>query len=409
MKKKIVATLLLSVVALSNLGNVALVKADDTDSKIAAQDSKISSISAQQADAQAKVDELQAKVDSVLSEKSSLEAENAALEAESKKLSEEIEKLAADIVSRSSTLEEQARSAQTNASATSYINTILDSKSIVDAVTRVNAMREIVEANNHMLEQQKSDKEAIAEKQVANQEAINTVEANWKKLDDAEQELNTQQAALKAAQLNLAAEKATAEDEKNRLLEEKAVAEAAAKAAAEAQAAYQAQQAALAQQQASAASAAQVAQTQAATPVAATQQVASVVAPVAQAAPATPAPAPTPAPTVSYNSAGNTYPVGQCTWGVKSAASWVGNYWGNANQWLYSASAAGFRTGSTPQVGAVAVWTAGYYGHVAVVTHVNGSQIQVVESNYAGNQYLSNFRGWFNPAADGVSGYIYPN
>ncbi|TCD45896.1 CHAP domain-containing protein [Streptococcus sp. X16XC17] len=405
MKKKIVAILLLSVVALSNLGNVALVKAEDTDSKIAAQDSKINSITAQQADAQAKVNEIQAKVDSVFSEKSSLEAENAILEAESKKLSQEIEKLAADIVSRSSALEEQARSAQTDASATSYINTILDSKSIVDAFTRVNAMREIVEANNHMLEQQKEDKEAIAKKQVANQEAINTVEANWKKLDDAQQELNTQQAALKAAQLNLAAEKATAEDEKNRLLEEKAVAEAAARAAAEAQAAYQAQQAAVAQQQAAA-----VAAVSEQTPVVApapAAQVASVATP-------TPAPAQTPTPTpappaVSYNSAGNTYPVGQCTWGAKVRAPWVGNYWGNANQWLYSASAAGFRTGSTPQVGAVVVWTAGYYGHVAVVTAVNGSQIQVEESNYAGHQHVGNFRGWFSPAADGVSGYIYPN
>ena len=67
-----------------------------------------------------------------------------------------------------------------------------------------------------------------------------------------------------------------------------------------------------------------------------------------------------------------------------------------------------FRTGSTPQVGAVAVWTNTYYGHVAVVTAVNGSQIQVVESNYAGNMSVANYRGWFNPAADGVAGYIYP-
>ena len=43
------------------------------------------------------------------------------------------------------------------------------------------------------------------------------------------------------------------------------------------------------------------------------------------------------------------------------------------------------------EVGAVAVWTNSYYGHVAVVTAVNGSQIQVVESNYAGNMYVSNY------------------
>ena len=51
----------------------------------------------------------------------------------------------------------------------------------------------------------------------------------------------------------------------------------------------------------------------------------------------------------------NTYPVGQCTWGAKEAAPWVQNYWGNANQWGNSANRAGFRTGTTPQVGTVAM------------------------------------------------------
>ena len=55
--------------------------------------------------------------------------------------------------------------------------------------------------------------------------------------------LTTKQAELKAAELNLAAEKATAEDEKASLLEKKAAAEAEAKAAAEAEAAYKAKQA----------------------------------------------------------------------------------------------------------------------------------------------------------------------
>lgn len=106
----------------------------------------------------------------------------------------------------------------------------------------------------------------------------------------------------------------------------------------------------------------------------------------------------------------NTYPIGQCTWGVKELAPWVRNYWGNANQWGYSARAAGFKTGSTPRVGAVAVWTAGQYGHVAVVTEVSSpTRIRVKEANYAGKQYIGDFRGWFDPLADGVTEYIYPN
>lgn len=106
----------------------------------------------------------------------------------------------------------------------------------------------------------------------------------------------------------------------------------------------------------------------------------------------------------------NTYPAGQCTWGAKELAPWAHNYWGNANQWLNSARNAGFKTGTAPRLGAIAVWTGGAYGHVAVVTEVNSTtRIRVKESNYAGKQVISDYRGWFNPVANGVTGYIYPN
>ena len=396
MKKKIVATLLLSTIALTSFGSVVSVKANDTDSQIAAQDSLINEIAAKQAAAQAEVDAIQAQVDTIRAEQERLTAENERLEAESQKLIAEIEQLSADIISRDGALKEQARSAQTDASASSYINTILDSKSIVDAVSRVNAMREIVSANNRMLEQQKADKEALSKKQEENQEAINTVWNNQQKLAEDQKALEAQEAALQVAQLNLAAEKATAEDTKANLLAQKAAAEAEAKAAAERQAAYEAEQKRI-----------QEAQQQPVTPVTPAASTPATPSTPAASTPSTPSTPVTTTP-ITYSSSGNTYPIGQCTWGAKQAAPWVGNYWGNAAQWLGSARAAGFRTGSTPQVGAVAVWTNSYYGHVAVVTAVNGSQIQVVESNYAGNMSVANYRGWFNPAADGVAGYIYP-
>ena len=133
----------------------------------------------------------------------------------------------------------------------------------------------------------------------------------------------------------------------------------------------------------------------------------------------TPAPAPAPAPAAVAGSAAiapnynqnNTYPVGQCTWGAKALAPWAHNYWGNAGGWIYSAQAAGFRTGSTPMVGAIAVWSGSYYGHVAVVTDVqSATSIKVMESNYGGNQYIADFRGWFNPqvTSEGYVQYIYP-
>ena len=110
---------------------------------------------------------------------------------------------------------------------------------------------------------------------------------------------------------------------------------------------------------------------------------------------------------------GNSYPVGQCTWGVKEMAPWASNWWGNANTWAIYASAQGFRTGTVPVVGAIAVWDGGEYGHVAVVTAVESpTRIQVSECNYdgSGTQPIGNYRGWFNPTASkGTVRYIYPN
>ena len=405
MKKKILSSLMLSTVLLSNGAVLSSVKANTTDEKIAAQDSKISELTTQQKEAQKQVDEIQTKVSAIQSEQEKLQSENEKLQEESKKLEGEIAELSKNIVARNESLENQARSAQTNGTATSYINTIINSDSITEAISRVAAMSEIVSANNKMLQQQKEDKKAISEKQVANNEAINTVIANQQTLADDAQALTTKQAELKVAELNLAAEKATAENEKASLLEKKAAAEAEAKAAAEAEAAYKAKQAS--QQQSLAASAnttfaAQVQATSSSSSSSSSDDESSYT-------PATTTVSQRP----TYSSNASSYPVGQCTWGAKTLAPWAGDYWGNGGQWATSAAAAGFRTGSTPQVGAIACWDDGGYGHVAVVTAVESTtRIQVSECNYdgSGNQPIGNYRGWFNPTASrGTVRYIYPN
>ena len=116
----------------------------------------------------------------------------------------------------------------------------------------------------------------------------------------------TKQAELKAAQASLAAEKATAENEKNSLLEEKAAAEKAAAEAAAREAAYKAEQESKRQAIEASGNTTLQAQVQA----------------VVNSAPAAEAAAPAaPAVTQSvaranrpvYSSSASSYPVGQCT------------------------------------------------------------------------------------------------
>ncbi|HFV1611905.1 TPA: peptidoglycan hydrolase PcsB [Streptococcus pyogenes] len=398
MKKRILSAVLVSGVT---LGSATTVGAEDLSTKIAKQDSIISNLTTEQKAAQNQVSALQAQVSSLQSEQDKLTARNTELEALSKRFEQEIKALTSQIVARNEKLKNQARSAYKNNETSGYINALLNSKSISDVVNRLVAINRAVSANAKLLEQQKADKVSLEEKQAANQTAINTIAANMAMAEENQNTLRTQQANLVAATANLALQLASATEDKANLVAQK---EAAEKAAAEALAQEQAakvkaqEQAA---QQAASVEAAKSAITPApqATPAA---QSSNAIEPAALTAPA----APSAGPQTSYDSS-NTYPVGQCTWGAKSLAPWAGNNWGNGGQWAYSAQAAGYRTGSTPMVGAIAVWNDGGYGHVAVVVEVqSASSIRVMESNYSGRQYIADHRGWFNPT--GVT-FIYPH
>jgi surface antigen len=107
-------------------------------------------------------------------------------------------------------------------------------------------------------------------------------------------------------------------------------------------------------------------------------------APVTQSAPAV-ASATAFHPTLThFEYSGNGYAFGYCTYYVATRRN-VPSDWGNANQWYYNAQASGFSVGSTPIPGAIAWTGAGYYGHVAYVESVSGSEVTISEMNYNGN------------------------
>lgn len=439
MKKKVLSTLLLSTVLLSQgLTTIQTVSAGAlnphevvdvpqatststgvSNSALAEQDQKVEQLTEKQKEASSQLDKVQGQVTALETEKANLQAETDRLESVSKDLEKDITNLSKNIVSRQESLEKQARSAQTSGTVLDYVNAVVNSSSISDAISKVTSMNQIVEASNKMLAQQKSDKEDILAKQEENNQAINTVIANKEKLEDDAQALNSRKAELEVAKLNLEVEKTEAEDKKAELVEQKAEAERQAAKALEEEKAY------LAQKEREKA----VVTTSANTSL--EQEVSAVSTPSApttseEVAPSsepqeevtTPTPTPTVTPTVSttnrprYNTDASSYSIGECTWGAKTLAPWVGDYWGNGAQWATSAAAAGFRTGSTPQVGAIACWNDGAYGHVAVVTAVeSNTRIQVSESNVGGKRYIGNHRGWFNPTttSEGFVTYIYQN
>jgi len=102
------------------------------------------------------------------------------------------------------------------------------------------------------------------------------------------------------------------------------------------------------------------------------------------------------------------YPYGQCTWYVaqKTYVPWSGH----AKAWLVNARSYGFKTGTTPQAGAIislsgSNWLSRTYGHVGYVESVNGNWVTFSEMNHLG-WAIKSVRT-INKNSSSILGYIY--
>ena len=282
-----------------------------------------------------------------------------------------------DIEERSHALEAQARSAQTNGLATSYISAILDSKSLTNAIQKITAMSTVAGANKAMIEQQEQDQKNVQAKLKDNMEKYAEVTRLQQELSSQADELATQEAQLKVAQLNYQATITSEEGKKQELLAQKAEAEQAAQEALQAQKAA-AQESAVVQQEKAKETVSENKPNPVAPPV--IDEGNQTVDPgVDEPTPPTP-PITNPKPPVSPT---NPYPPGQCTayvWEYFGGA--IPTYEGNAADWIRYAN-------SGPAAGTIAVFPpgnqgAGSVGHVAVVISVSGSTMIIKEGNFNG-------------------------
>lgn len=105
------------------------------------------------------------------------------------------------------------------------------------------------------------------------------------------------------------------------------------------------------------------------------------------------------------------YTVGQCTRFVAGVLSWIPAGLGNAKDWYANAQAKGLPTGTTPQVGSVAVWGAGagtsQFGHVALVTGLVPGGFTVQEENFTGGPGVTDTRTVSGNSLSGLKGFIY--
>ncbi|MCT4455184.1 CHAP domain-containing protein [Lactococcus cremoris] len=410
MKKKIISAILMSTVVLSAAAPLSGVYAD-TNSDIAKQDATISSAQSAKAQAQAQVDSLQSKVDSLQQKQTSTKAQIAKIESEAKALNAQIATLNESIKERTKTLEAQARSAQVNSSATNYMDTVVNSKSLTDVIQKVTAIATVSSANKQMLEQQEKEQKELSQKSETVKKNYNQFVSLSQSLDSQAQELTSQQAELKVATLNYQATIATAQDKKQALLDEKAAAEKAAQEAAKKQAAYEAQQkeAAQASQSSSSTSSNNTSSSSSSSTSSSSSSSNN---------DTTPTPPSTGGSGINSSPIGNPYAGGGCTdyvWQYFAAQGiYIRNIMpGNGGQWASNGPAQGVLhvVGAAPGV-IVSSFSAdfvGYanspYGHVAIVKSVNSDGTITIKEGGYGTTWWGHER---TVSASGVT-FLMPN
>jgi len=243
LKKKLVAIALAGTILATSIVTPFTAQADEILTKIQQQETKISELDSKQSTAEENLSAITAEVDAAEKRADTLLANRVKTQDEIVALQEDIAELQVVIAQREEQLDEQARSVQVNGSNENYLNFIVASESFTDLVSRIDVVSKMVSANKELVEQQIADQKAVEDKKSKTEENLSKINAMAMELEQLKGDLQVKKIEQESAIAALAAEKATAESDRQMFLAQKeeadqrAAAEAAAIAAAEAAAA----------------------------------------------------------------------------------------------------------------------------------------------------------------------------
>ncbi|MCT0038265.1 CHAP domain-containing protein [Lactococcus lactis subsp. lactis] len=232
MKKKLISSLVISTIILSvvspNYEGVA-----DTSADIANQEVTIANAQSEKDKAQSQVDSIQIKIDNLIKQQKNTKKKIEDIKNEARALNQQIENLSQSIADRTNSLEAQARSAQVNNSSNSSFDTVINSKSLTEAIQRITAIATVSSANKQMIDEQIKEQKALNKTSDTVKQNYNQYENLKKNLDAQANDLSTQQANLRVATLNYQATIEAAQDKKAKLIKQRIAAEEIAKKEAE--------------------------------------------------------------------------------------------------------------------------------------------------------------------------------
>ncbi|KSU32794.1 Secreted antigen GbpB/SagA/PcsB putative peptidoglycan hydrolase [Lactococcus lactis subsp. lactis] len=232
MKKKLISSLVISTIILSVV-SPSYEGVADTSADIANQEVTIANAQSEKDKAQSQVDSIQIKIDNLIKQQKNTKKKIEDIKNEARALNQQIENLSQSIADRTNSLEAQARSAQVNNSSNSSFDTVINSKSLTEAIQRITAIATVSSANKQMIDEQIKEQKALNKTSDTVKQNYNQYENLKKNLDAQANDLSTQQANLRVATLNYQATIEAAQDKKAKLIKQRIAAEEIAKKEAE--------------------------------------------------------------------------------------------------------------------------------------------------------------------------------
>lgn len=224
-KKKLVQFAILTALGVTTLVSPATVYAS-IDSDIKAVDEKLSDLQTKEQSAQTVLAEMTQSIQENETNADSLMDEMEAAQNTLKELQVKIETLTAAIEQREEKLAGQARSAQLKGNTNNFVQFVLNSENLADVMGRMDVISQLVRANQDLISAQKEDIEAVAVAEAETEVKLQEQTLLAAELEVAKTTLETQKLEKEIAVATIAAEKATAKDEKERYLRMKETAEA---------------------------------------------------------------------------------------------------------------------------------------------------------------------------------------
>lgn len=232
MKKKLISSLVISTIILSVV-SPSYEGVADTSADIANQEVTIANAQSEKDKAQSQVDSIQIKIDNLIKQQKNTKKKIEDIKNEARALNQQIENLSQSIADRTNSLEAQARSAQVNNSSNSSFDTVINSKSLTEAIQRITAIATVSSANKQMIDEKIKEQKALNKTSDTVKQNYNQYENLKKNLDAQANDLSTQQANLRVATLNYQATIEAAQDKKAKLIKQRIAAEEIAKKEAE--------------------------------------------------------------------------------------------------------------------------------------------------------------------------------